>query len=54
MSFEDFLRQINVETWDGQPALVGMEPSPARREMEDFRACLSYAADRECGVLTAT
>ena len=41
MSFEDFLRQINVETWDGQPALVGMVPSPARREMTRVAGPLS-------------
>jgi hypothetical protein len=32
MSFDDFLRQISIETWDGQQALVGMVLSPTGRE----------------------
>ena len=41
MSFDDFLRQISIETWDVQQALVGMVLSPARRETTRVASPLS-------------
>jgi hypothetical protein len=45
MSFEDFLRQINVETWGRQPALVWIVPSRdnSRGEPIELTRCADFS-----------